>query len=156
MTTEMSTHLHQNTHVWNSELGCFISTKHEQLAQVLQDYNRNLSLVFIPPAQRDETDTKPFAILDTTPGRRPYIVRYLTTHEIDNTEEVLAWVFEGDLTKHRPSDVLSRMEARERAERALKLKAEMEYREESIDLAEYVFSERSPNYMKHNGQTYRK
>jgi len=134
----MDTHLHQNSHVWNSDLNCFISTKHQQLAEVLHDYNPYFSLVFIPPAQRTETDTKPFAILDSSPGKRPYIVRYLTTAEIDNTQEVLAWVFEGDLTRHRPSDVFSRIEARERAEKALAIKAEMDYREEEMDKYEFI------------------
>ena len=152
----MDTHLHENAAVWDSESGAFINQKHQTLAQVLHDYNPYFSLVWIPPKDRDETDTKPFAILDRSPNQHPYIIRYLSALEMENPADVLAWVFEGDLTKNRPSDVFSRMEARRVADELLVLKKREDELEDILEFGEYVFGGRSPNFMKHNGQTYRK
>lgn len=152
----METHLSQTAGTWDSASGAFISESHAHLAQVLNDYNPNFSLVWVPPKDRDATDVKPFAILDSSPGRPPYIIRYLSDAEMSNPAEVLAWVFEGDLSKHRAVDVFQKIEARERAEQILKLKKEEDELEDRIQFGEYVFGDRSPNYMKHNGQTYRK
>jgi hypothetical protein len=148
------THLHENAQVWNSDLKCFVSTKHEQLAGILTDYNPYFSLVFIPEHDRDSTDSKPFAILDKSPGKPPHIIRYLTSHEVDNTQEVLSWIFEGDLTKHKPSDIFTRMESRERAAELIKTKASIEESEDKQEFMRYAFAASSPNYLRHNGRTF--
>jgi len=152
----METHLHESAGTWDSASEAFISAKHQRLAQVLHDYNPYFSLTWIPPKDRDATDTKPFAILDSSPGRPPYIVRYLSDGEMDNPTEVLSWVFEGDLTKHRASDVFSRMESRRVAEEALILKQREEELEDIIDFGAFAFGDRSPHFMQHNGRAYRK
>ena len=150
------TTLGQSAAVWNSELGCFVSDSHVQLAGVLHDYNPSFSLVFIPPKDRDATDTKPWAILDSSPGVKPYIMRYLSDEEMKDTNAVLAWIFEGDLSKNRPADVFDKIQARERAEEILKLKAREEQLEDAQEFAEFAFTSKSPHTFKHNGQTYRK
>lgn len=151
----MSTHLAEHAGVWDSSAGAFISADHQRLAQVLHDYNPYFSLVWIPPADRSETDTKPFAILDSSPGCRPYIMRYLSEREMGNTQEVLSWIFEGDTSKHKASDIFSRMEARRVAGELLELKKREEELADRQEFAEFVFSDRAPHTMRHNGQTYR-
>lgn len=152
----MTTNLAQTSTVWNSELGCFVSDAHVHLAAVLHDYNPNFSLLFIPPKDRDATDTKPWAILDSTPGRPNNIIRYLSDDEMKDTNAVLAWIFEGDLAKHRPDDVFAKIEARERAEKLLQMKAQEERLQDAQEFAQYAFTDRSPHTFKHNGQMYRK
>ena len=152
----METNLGHTATTWNSELGCFISDAHVHLAQILKDYNPHFSLLFIPPKDRDATDSKPWAILDSSPARPPYIMRYLSDAEMENPREIIEWVFLGDLSKHRPNDVFDRMQARERAEELLKLKAQEERLEDAQEFAEYAFSDRAPHYMKHNGREYRR
>lgn len=142
--------------VWDSELGCFISDAHVQLAAVLHDYNPHFSLRFIPPKDRDDTDTKPWQIVDNTPGVKTYVMRNLTDEEMKDTNAILAWVFEGDLSKHRPVDVFDRIQARERAEELLKLKDKEDRLADAQEFAQYAFSDRSPHTFNHNGQTYRK
>lgn len=155
----METHLHQNAAVWNSEQGAFISQAHERFAEVLHDYNPYFSLTWVPPKDRDASDTKPFAILDSSPGRPPYVIRHLSEAEMLDTEGILVWLWEGDFSKHRPNDVFNRIEAREAAERLLKMKAEMEAQESREDFAEWLFGDGTGHagfYAKHNGQTYRR
>lgn len=152
----MQTNLMSSASTWDSSLGCFISDAHVHLAAVLHDYNPHFSLVFIPPKDRDATDTKPWAILDSSPARPPYIMRYLSDEEMKRPSEVLSWIFEGDLSKHRPSEVFDKIRSREAAEALLKMKREEEELEDRLEFGKYVFGDTSPNYFKHNGRRYRK
>lgn len=149
----METHLGSSPVTWDSQMGCFISDKHVQLAGVLSDYNHYFSLIFIPPKDRAATDTKPWAILDRTPGRPPYIMRYLSDAEMENPAEVLKWVFEGDMSKHRPVDIFDRMQAAERAEQLLKLKEKEEHLADAQEFGEYLFRDNARHYVRHNGRT---
>ena len=100
----METTLNRSSQVYNSDLGEFISEAHAHLAQVLHDYKPTLSLIYIPKKDRDETDTKPWAILDSPANLAPHIIRYMSDAEMQKPAEILAWIFEGDLDKHRPDD----------------------------------------------------
>lgn len=155
----MQTHLGENAAVWSSGHQCFISSNHEKLAEILHEYNPHFSLVFIPPKDRDATDTKPFAILDSSPARPPYIMRYLSEREMENPSEILAWIFNGDMSKHRPIDVFQRLQNEENAKELLKLKDRQAAQEEAEDFGEYIFGEglgHAGFFAKHNGQTYRR
>lgn len=143
-----------STPTWNSEFGAFISDAHVHLAGVLHDYNRNFELQFIPPKDRGATDTKPWRIVDNTPGVKSYVMRWLSDEEMKDTNAILAWIFEGDMSKHRPVDVFDRMQAKERADELLKLKKREEELEDISDFGDFVFGSRSPHTFKHNGQTY--
>lgn len=121
--------------VYSSETRDFISQKHQQFAQILNEYDDTLTLEYVPTLDRTEDDTKPFRIRQTPrDGRKPYIVRYLTAAEMDRPAEILAWIWEGDLKKQRPVSVLERMEAQTKFEQVLKMKQEDEIREEQKDL----------------------
>lgn len=121
--------------VWNSERNEFISTEHQAFAGILKDYNPNLSLVYIPAAEREADIQFPFAIVEQAPGKEPYIVRYMTEQQMLRPQDILAWLFEGDLRRHRPVDVLARIELQEKAEELLKLK---QREEELDDIADHV------------------
>jgi hypothetical protein len=140
--------------VWNSDLNEFVDSKHEHLAEVLRDYKPSLSLVYIPKQERDETDTKPWAILDSPDNMPAHIIRYLSDSEMENPAAILAWIFEGDLTKHRPDDVFARMEAKRVAEELLNYKKQEEELAETMDLIEFA-ARTNKNTWKHNGRTYR-
>ena len=120
--------------LYSSEFGEFLPSKAARLAEVLHDYNPYLELVFVPSSQRDDTDTHPFAIRDNSPWRKPYIVKHITEREIENPEAILAWLFEGDLSKRGLSDIMARSKAKEAAEQILKHKREAEIAEERQDL----------------------
>lgn len=150
----MATTLHQTANVWNSDLGEFVSDAHMHLAQVLQDYKPTLSLVYIPIKDREADDTKPWAILDSPANMPPHIIRYLSDIEMQKPAEVLAWIFEGDLDKHRPDDVFARMEAKRAAEELMNLKKQEEELADHYELISFA-AKTNKNTWKHNGRTYR-
>jgi hypothetical protein len=141
---------------YSSALGEFVSQDHVHIARVLHDYNRFLELVYIPKEKRDATDVKPFAIRDTSPGKPPHIVRFLSEQEMKNPQDILQWVFEGDLNKHRPGDVMNRIMAEEAARNTIE---ELRKAEEAMDrqdkLAFLVSGGRDrKSYVRHNGKTF--
>lgn len=150
----METSLNRSSQVYNSDLGEFISEAHAHLAQVLSDYKPTLSLVYIPKKDRDETDTKPWAILDSPANLAPHIIRYMSDAEMQKPAEILAWIFEGDLDKHRPDDVFARMEAKRAAEELMNLKKQEEELADHYDLIAFA-AKTNKNTWRHNGKTYR-
>jgi hypothetical protein len=150
----METSLNRSSTVWNSDLGEFISDAHAHLAQVLQDYKPTLSLVYIPQKDRDVTDVKPWAILDSPANMAPHIIRYMSDAEMQKPAEILAWIFEGDLDKHRPDDVFARMEAKRAAEELMNLKKQEEELADHYDLIAFA-AKTNKNTWRHNGKTYR-
>lgn len=149
----MSTALSQSSTVWNSDLGEFVSDAHSHLAAVLQDYKPTLSLVYIPKKDRDATDTKPWAILDSPANMPTHIIRYLSDVEMQNPSEILAWIFEGDLNKHRPDDIFARMETKRMAHELLNLKQQEEELAYHKDLIAFAVNTNKHSW-KHNGKRY--
>lgn len=151
----MQTNLRNSAGVWNSEQGAFISEAHERLATILHDYNPNFSLAWIPPKNRNITDTKPFAIFDSTPGMPPYIMRYLTEQEMLNPTEVLAWIFDGDMSKHRSIDILTKLQNRENAQRLMEMRARDDEAEDMQEHVAFLASggRNKLNYVHENGRT---
>lgn len=151
----MQTHLKESAGVWDSDSGAFINSKMQRMAEILNDYNSNFSLVWIPPKNRDATDTKPYAILDSTPGLAPYVMRYLSEVEMNDPAAILAWIFDGDLSKHSPVDVLTSIQNRQNAEQLLYLKVEEDAAQDRIDhIAFYAGGGRDKrNYIRENGKT---
>jgi hypothetical protein len=127
--------------------GHFVSEKVAYISEIIKDFNPYLQLVWIPPENRQENDdTPPFAIMDTTPGKAPYVVFTIKEDELD--ERVLAKLFQGDLAHN---DVLARLEAEERAAEVLKLKRQMEKAEERQDFVRSVVGSGKHSF-RHNGR----
>jgi len=145
--------------VYDSTVRDFISSKHQQFAEILADYDPTLSLEFVPTLAREEGDTKPFRIKQTpSDGKAPYIVKYLTEYEMNNPAEILLWIWEGDFKKHNPDGIFKRMEARRIADDLLKQKKEDDEKEERVDtLANIVSGGRDHKFFyRHNGRIYRR
>lgn len=150
----METSLGRTATVWNSDLGEFISDKHAHFAGILQDYKPTFSLVYIPQKERDATDIKPWAILDTPANKPPHIIRYLTDAEMEKPDEILTWIFEGDLEKNRPGDVFAKLEAKRIAAELLNLKKQEEDLADFHDKVEFA-TKTNLHTWKHDGKVYR-
>jgi hypothetical protein len=136
----METSLGKSSVSWNSDLNEFISDSHAHLAATLHDYRATLSLVYIPKNARTASDTKPWAILDSSPTLPQHIIRYLSDAEMSNPSEVLSWVFKGDLVRHGKNNVLARIEAEQAAAELLNLKRQEEELEDRIDHMAFLVS----------------
>ena len=142
--------------LYSSEHREFLPSKAARLAEILHDYNPYLELLFIPSSKRDDTDTHPFAIRDNSPWRRGYIVKHITEQEMSNPEKVLAWLFEGDLSKHSLNEIMNRELAEKAADELLRMKREQDIAEERRDLSEQII--KGGRYKKstyrHNGKIF--
>jgi len=126
--------------------GYFVSREHERIAEIIQDYDPTLRLVFIPPKDRnpDDPNEKPFAVAHFPEDAAPYIAFFSDTCD----ERILERLFSNDLTKN---DVGAMLDASEAAKEAIKLKKQMEDLEYRADIAKSMW--RSPKHSyQHNGK----
>lgn len=144
-------------HFYDPDFG-FLPSEVARLQEILKDYNPFLSVVFIPPRERSETDVFPYGLLDSSPWHEPHIVKHLTEQEMERPAEILAWLFEGDLSKHRVVDVMARQKLRADAEQLLKHKEQEDARQERMELSVALLAGGADHkhYYRHNGKTFRR
>lgn len=128
-----------------TEDGQFVSAEHQRIAEIIADYDPDLQLLWIPPANREPGDA-PFAVLHSPAGKPPYVVCYAD----DCDERLLARVFSMDSAKQ---DIWSEIEKSEAAREAIKLKRDMDEAEERKDLVEHIIKSPKATY-KHDGIVY--
>ena len=120
-----------------------ITERHLRIDELLKGYDPYLELQFIPPGERGLLDTKPWRVVHRPPNAQAYIVLYAD----DADERLLARIIRADNAKQ---NVLTEMEALNKAREAVKRAEERAALRESHALAASIF--RSPKYhYKHNG-----
>lgn len=126
--------------------GRWVSEDHERIARIIQDYDPELHLAYIPPDSREPGDV-PFAVIHTPVGKRSYVV--FTADVCD--ERILERLWTSDSQR---SDVLSSIDAHNAALEAIKMKKQMDYEEERNELIKSIV--KSPlSVYKHNGIEFR-
>lgn len=107
--------------------GRWVSETYERLARVVQEYDPQFELRWIPPDQRETpTDvTKCYVIWDVVAN-----APVLFAGELDTPESILGRLFDSD-NKH--GNVLDRIEAHNAAIKALEMKAELDANEEKLE-----------------------
>jgi len=148
-----------NARTYDSTVHDFISSTHQHLAEILHDYDDTLSVEFIPSMARDDSDSKPFRVVQTPrDGMDKYVVRYLNEREMNDPQQVLLWIWEGDFKKHNPNAIFDRIEASRIAAELLKEKNEADERAAQVDLLANLASggRDHKHYFRHNGQTFRR
>lgn len=137
---------------YHREYGGFINAKHERIARIISEYDPELELGWIPPANRDGNDTQPFAIIHNHPNGTRQAISFWREDEID--ERLLEWVFMNDFKKHSPDDVWNRMKASELAKELVEKKKIDDETQEQLEFA--YFLEKTPLHtVKHEGRRYR-
>jgi hypothetical protein len=106
-----------------------VSSDHLNIAEIVQDYDPNLELCWIPPGARVHGED-PWAVFHTHKGKR-YLVR--TFAECDH--RILAYLWDNDTSR---TNVLTRLDAEDAARKAIKLKQDMEAAEERQDMIKSV------------------
>lgn len=123
----------------------WVDENHERIARIIKDYDPELELAFIPPANREPGDV-PFAVIHRPAGQPAYIVG--TYWHCDG--RILEDLFMAD---NKQGDVLDRMDAHNAAVEAIRLKELADKEAETADLAWHIL--RSPlNTYKHDGIKY--
>jgi hypothetical protein len=133
--------------------GSWVNSKHERLASIIQDYDSEMFLVWIPYNMREAIQGPPYAILHRPRDRKEYIVFTITEEEMDRPDEILAKLFRGDLTKN--PNILADLDARNAAQEAIRLKEKMDAAEMRQDLVASIVGSHKHTF-KHNGKVFRK
>lgn len=119
------------------------------MAELINMYDSELFLCFIPPEKRNNNEEYPFAIVHMPSGRPSYIVFKVKEDEINET--ILAKIWSNDAAKN--GNILSELELKERARRMLEMKRIEDQKQEQMDLALSIV--KSPlNWYKHGGRVY--
>lgn len=143
-------------HVYTPDYG-FLPSKAARLADVLHDYNPYISLGFIPPRERGEADVFPYCLIDSSPAHEPYVIRHITEQEMEDPASVLAWLFEGDLSKHRSVDILEKQRLKADAIRLMDLQRREDEAAERRELAASLLQggRDKKHFFRHAGTTFR-
>jgi len=140
----------ENSHVLDPETGKFVSVEHQRIATIIQEYDPDLYLAWIPPDKRSFDDTQPFAILHKQPDGRMYVVRKVKEGEVNS--DLIAWLWMNDSAR-QGTDLTGRLEAQDAARRAVEMKRQIQKDDERRDFYKSVL--RSPlNTYRHNGVKY--
>jgi hypothetical protein len=123
-----------------SEDGQWVNEHFARLAEVVNDYDANLELQWIPPGQRtEEADKKnPYRIFD---NRSLSIVMFAS--ELDTPQSILARLWGAD---NANGSVLTRLDAENAATEALKMKERMDDDEMKKDFAAFLIGTKQ-NYI---------
>lgn len=133
-----------------TETGHWVNENYARLSEIINEYDPNLQLAWIPPEHRTVSDTKPYAVVHTNPANgKQYTMFFLTEDEMTRPDIILSRVFNGDIKNG--ADPLARLEAEERGKQLMELKAKMEEAEERQEFIASVVGSHK-HYFKHNGR----
>lgn len=122
-----------------------LSVKHERIAEIIQDLDPNLELVYIPTEARSVFDKHPFGVRHKQGG---YMALTCAEDEVD--ERLVAKLIQGDT---RRGNFLGELEASEAAFRLVQAKEKMEEMEEKREFAHSVLKSPKSTY-RHNGMVF--
>ena len=137
--------------VYSSEHGQVLDSNAMRVAQILNDYNPNFSLEFIP--EKDRAGEAPYRVVDRTPAFKPNVVRYITHEEMKTPQKILAAIWKGDQRHHSAESIINDMELEDRAARMLDLKRQEEAALENEEiLAFYIGGGRDRRHYLRDGK----
>lgn len=131
------------------EDGSFISAKISRLVEVIRDYDHNVDVRWIRPQDRGAEEPA-FALVTRDIKGREYVIFYVQD-ESEFDGRVLERLIRMDQAKK--GNVLSEMDARNAAVKAIVEKQKQEAEEEAKDLAYHILRSKKHSY-KHNGVVY--
>lgn len=124
----------------------FVSQEHQRVAELVNEYDPTLQLLWIPPDKREFDEQFPFAILHSPSGKVPYIVRKVQIQDMNET--LIAWLYQSE----RIGDVNAYQDGLDMARKALNDKAIEESKGAILDFAQSVI--KGKHWYKHNGKVY--
>lgn len=123
--------------------GHFVSQTQVRINEILQDYDPNLQLQWIPPGERSAQEAA-FRVVCFPPGRPAYLI--CVADEVD--ERLLAKVFEAD--QQNSPNKLSFMDNYNKALELSRMKQAEEQRQEDHELAASILRSNKSSY-RHGG-----
>lgn len=136
--------------IYDTVSGEYISQKMNRIQEIIQDYDPDLRLAWIPPKERTVFDKFPFVLIHSPVGKPEYIAMTLKESEVN--ESLIARLF---LHDNRNVSVLERLEAEEAAHKALRLKEELDRREMRQEIVSTIIKSPLNTYHGPNGVVYK-
>lgn len=123
-----------------SDDGRWVNESYERLARVVQDYDPQFELRWVPPEHRETPDDikKCYCVWDIVANAPVFFAG-----ELDTPEDILTRLFNSD-NKH--GNVLERLDARNAAVQALKMKEALDAAEERKEYVSWLM-ETKKNYI---------
>lgn len=130
-----------NTHVVDAMTGRWINQKHQALAELINDFDPNLFLVFFEPGNNEGDHRMPYAVIHVDPKHpEPYYIFYLNESEVDQPEKVMAMLFESRRRANgKPGELADWLEDQRRAAELVKAKATVDEDAERRDKATFLW-----------------
>lgn len=127
-----------------SDDGRWVSENYERLARVVQDYDQQFELRWIPPENRETPDDikKCYVVWDIVAN-----APVLFAGELDTPEDILTRLFDSD-NKH--GNVLKRLDAHNAAVQAMRMKEQLDLAEERQDYVAWLMKTKQ-NYINMGG-----
>ena len=140
--------------VLDPESNQWINVKHQRIAEIINDFDPTLHLLWIPPATRDFTDTKPYAVAQIrAEGDAPYIIFYLSEDQLDH--RIIARLFESRrMADGNVGSLAQRLDDLDRAQEMVKQKENLEASEIAADKAKFLWKTHK-HTVKMGGKTFR-
>ncbi len=136
--------------IYDTVSGEMISQKMNRIQEIIQDYDPDLRLAWIPPKERTAFDKFPFVLIHSPVGKPEYIAMTLKESEVN--ESLIARLF---LHDNRNVSVLERLEAEEAARKILKYKEQMDAEEIRKELVSTIIKSPLNTYRGPNGVVYK-
>ena len=132
------------------DTGEWINSEFRRIAEVINDYDPSLFLVWIKPTDREtgEDFDHPYGVMQELQDGRQVMIMVLREDELD--ERIIARIFAGDTKRH---DVFANMDKMEAARKAMELKRKMDQIEEMKDFARTVIKSNKHSF-RHNGRQF--
>lgn len=130
--------------------GQWVNSDFRRLAEVIQDYDPEMFLSWIPLSQRTEQDTHPYCVVHEPLGRPGYVVFYLSEAEMARPDIILSRIFTGDTRQH---DVGKMLKTQADGAEVMRLKKLDEELDEKRDFVRTLFKSPKGRY-KHGGKVY--
>ena len=117
-----------------SDEGRWVSEEFEMLARMVQDYDSQFELRWVPPEAREtpEERKRPYVIWDTKINKP-----VLFAEETETPVDIIARLFLGDTAK---GDVMARIDARNKAAEAIEMKKALDISEERQEYIEWLIA----------------
>lgn len=125
----------RDNYAYDPDAKVWINERFQRIAEIIHDFDPSLSLVWIPEGQRDETDTKPYALCHEPAGQAPYIIFHLDEDDLDH--RLIASIFQA---RSDADNLVAVIDAQEAAQKAVELKETMAMQEEEREKAKFLFN----------------
>lgn len=139
----------QGAYILDNASGQALSQQHTRVAEIIQDYNPELELAWIPPNERTAFDAKPFAIIHNQPNGGRYVVGTFSEAEMDH--RIIAYLFNHDA---RNRDILSDIDRENAAKELLAMKEQMDHAADMQEMGRAMVKTRKSTWH-HGGKTYK-